>query len=195
MKNINQGYRDIPVRHLIPHPHNPNRGDLDAIGESVDVNGFYGAVTVRDHPSEENRYEILAGEHRWRTAIDRGAATVPCIIVEADDVAAARILLADNETAKRSTYDPDAITQVLRELGSVEGTGFDLAGLAEFEDERAARADEAAAEAGLPEGDDVPFEHFVREYGVVVYCDDEPHQQRVYEELRAAGHRVRVASI
>lgn len=185
----NREYREIPASKLHPHPFNPNRGDTDAIAESIQVNGFYGAVTVRDHPTIKDEYEILAGEHRWKTAVAEAGdpdAPVPCIVVEYDDVGAARVLLADNETAKRSTYDPDTLTQVLHSLGDLGGTGFTLAELADFEDER---------QRNEPSGgkDDEP--DFVREYGVVVYCDDEPHQQEVYEKLRAEGLRVRVASI
>lgn len=183
----NREYREIPANLLHPHPFNPNRGDMDAIGESVDVNGFYGAVLVREHPELDGEFEILAGEHRWRTAVDRGgdpATPVPCIVADYDDVGAARVLLADNETAKRSTYDPDTLTHVLQTLGSAEGTGFTLADLADYEDERAAK--ERAA---------TPEPEFEREYGVVVYCEDEPHQQEIYEKLRAEGLRVRVASI
>lgn len=189
---INREYREIPADLLHPHPHNPNRGDMAAIGESVEVNGFYGAVTVRDHPTIDGEYEILAGEHRWRTAIAESgdpAVPVPCIVTEPeDDVHAARILLADNETAKRSTYDADELTQVLRFVGSVEGTGFDLAGLADFEDERQRNEPD-------PSDGDEDEASFVREYGVVVYADDEEHQQTIYEKLRAEGLRVRVASI
>lgn len=183
----NREYREIPANLLHPHPYNPNRGDMDAIAESVKVNGFYGAVTVRDHPEHPGEFEILAGEHRWRTAVDEAGdptVLVPCIIADYDDVGAARVLLADNETAKRSTYDPDTLTHILQTLGSTEGTGFTLADLADYEDERAAQERAAA-----------PEPQFEREYGVVVYCDDESHQQEVYEKLRADGLRVRVASI
>jgi hypothetical protein len=30
------------------------------------------------------------------------------------------------------------------------------------------------------------------QYGVIVLCKDEAHQQRVYEELAGSGHEVRV---
>lgn len=184
----NREYREIPARLLRPHPHNPNRGDKEAIAESIEVNGFYGAVLVRVHPENEGEFEILAGEHRMTTAVEAAGGDlevgIPCIVADYDDVGAARVLLADNETAKRSTYDADELTHVLHTLGSVEGTGFTLAELADFEDERQRNAK-----------DDDPEPEFAREYGVVVYCEDEPHQQEVYEKLRAEGLRVRVASI
>lgn len=183
---VKQDYRLIPAKLLRPHPHNPNRGDREAIAESIEVNGFYGAVLVRKHPTNEGEFEILAGEHRMTEAVSAAEGDlevgIPCIIAEYDDVGAARVLLADNETAKRSTYDADELTHVLHSLGTLEGTGFTLAELGEFEDERQRN------EPKEPE-------EFVREYGVVIYCDDEQHQQEIYEKLRAEGLRVRVASI
>lgn len=185
---VDQEYRLIPARLLRPHPHNPNRGDKEAIAESIEVNGFYGAVLVRAHPTNEGEFEILAGEHRMTEAVAAAEGDlevgIPCIVASYDDIGAARVLLADNETAKRSTYDADELTRVLHSLGSLEGTGFTLAELSDFEDERQRNEPSPSDESG-----------FVREYGVVVYCDDEPHQQEIYEKLRAEGLRVRVASI
>lgn len=183
MKILNRDYRLIPVDRLIPHPANFNRGDLDIISESVQFNGFFGAVTVRNHPTEFASWEILAGEHRWRAAVAEGAPEVPCIIVDADDhVLAARILAVDNESAKRSSYDPVKLTDLLGFIGSTEGTAFDLAALEDFEEER------AAAEPVEPEKHEP-------EYGVIVVCDDEAQQRELYDELKARGLQTRVATI
>lgn len=189
MQILNEDYALIGVERLHPHPQNANQGNLGVIAESVEVNGFYGAVTVRRHPElGDGQYQILAGEHRWRTAVNSGSNVVPCIIVAAeDDVHAARIMLVDNESAKRSTYDAAKLTDVLQSIGSVEGTGFDLAGLEGFERERA--ASEPPPEDEGSEGD------FVREYGVVVVVESEKEQRELYDEFRQRGLSVRVASI
>jgi len=47
-------------------------------------------------------------------------------------------------------------------------------------------ADDAAAGEELPEG------RYKEQFGVIVVCDDEAHQQRVYDELSGAGHNCRV---
>lgn len=185
-RSINKGYSEIAVELLDPHPQNPNRGDLAVIEESMEINGFYGAVTVRVSPETRGRYQILAGEHRWRTATKKGAEFVPCIVVDADDVEAARIMLVDNESAKRSSYDPHKLTAVLATLGSIDGTGFDLAALEDFEEER--RATE-------PPADDDSDDEFEREFGVIVLVPDENAQKTLYEEMRERGFSVRVASI
>lgn len=182
MKTLNKGYGDFNVDLLIPHEQNPNRGDLDVIDESIEVNGFYGAVILRDHPTQAGKYQILVGEHRWRVATAKGATAIPGILVEADDVEAARIMLVDNEAAKRSTYDVDRLTQVLASLKTLDGTGFDLAALDEFEAER---------EANEP-ADEPPA---APEYGVVIVVEDEQQQKELCEELQERGLNARMATI
>lgn len=185
MDVINREYiAECPIVTLHPHPQNYNCGDLDSIQESVQVNGFYGAVIVHDHPEIAGEYEILAGEHRWRTALEEGAQTVPVIVVDADPVAGARILLGDNETAKRSTYDVAALSDLLNSLESLEGTGFDLQQLSDFEDERDANEP--------PEEEPEPPEI---QYAVVITVRDESEQQELYERFKIEGLQVRVATV
>lgn len=187
---LDQRYEVVPIDCLEPHPENPNSGDLAAIGESISANRFYGATLVRE--LAPGRYQILAGEHRWRELREKGSDVIPVIIASTDDeVHAIRILLADNETAKRSTYRPDVLTRVLQQLPSLEGTGFyqeDLEDLARLEDER------VEPDPGPDEGKD-----FTREYGIVVTFDDEESQAGFYEWLLENGglepHQIRIASI
>jgi hypothetical protein len=42
MKLLNQKYEEaVLISTLIPHPQNPNKGDVSAISESIEANGFY----------------------------------------------------------------------------------------------------------------------------------------------------------
>ncbi|WP_171074370.1 ParB N-terminal domain-containing protein [Nonomuraea basaltis] len=127
-KLASQEYRLIPVVDLEPHPENPHRGDVDVIGDSIDENGFYGAVLV-----QRSRMRIIAGEHRWQGAQARGLAEVPCVLLDVDDERAKKILLADNRTAALGYEDPDALAALLASLDDdLAGTGYsddDLADL------------------------------------------------------------------
>ena len=69
-----QKYQLTPVDQLTPHPENPNRGDVEGIGESVVENGFFGAVLA-----QRSSGHILAGEHRWRAAKAKGLQKVPTV--------------------------------------------------------------------------------------------------------------------
>ncbi|MDF5756634.1 ParB N-terminal domain-containing protein [Spongiactinospora sp. TRM90649] len=121
-----QTYRLVAVAELEPHPNNPHRGDVEVIGESIDENGFFGAVLV-----QRSRMRIIAGEHRWRGAMARGLAEVPCVLIDVDDERARRILLADNRTAALGYEDPEALAALLASLDDLAGTGYSDGDLAD----------------------------------------------------------------
>ncbi|WP_158558116.1 ParB/RepB/Spo0J family partition protein [Spongiactinospora gelatinilytica] len=120
-----QEYRLVPVADLEPHPDNPHRGDVEVISESIEANGFFGAVLV-----QRTRMRIIAGEHRWRGAVERGLAEVPCVLIDVDDEQAKRILRADNRTAALGYEDPEALAALLASLDEdLAGTGYTEADL------------------------------------------------------------------
>lgn len=114
---------DFPVRDMRPHPRNPNQGDVGAIYESIQHNGFYGVVGV--HSSTGH---ILWGNHRYEAALQAGAAALPALVVDCDDDAALRILLVDNRAAKLSTTDDNLLVDILHELAAspeaLRGTAY-----------------------------------------------------------------------
>lgn len=124
MKTINQGFEEVPLDNLKMHPRNANQGDFGAIQESIDTNGFFGAVTANRRTGH-----ILAGNHRYKVAKDQHAATIPVIWVDVDEEAELRILLADNRTTRLGHDDENALAALLSELalsdGGLAGTGFD----------------------------------------------------------------------
>ena len=65
---------------------------------------------------QEHSNIILAGEHRWKSAMEEGAETVPVIFVDVDDVTAMRIMLADNRTSDLASYDLVKQANALRAL-------------------------------------------------------------------------------
>jgi hypothetical protein len=110
---------------LSEHPDNPRRGDDGAVADSVDANGFYGAILA-----QASTGHVLAGHTRRRVLLDKGETTGPVIWVDVDDATARRILLADNRMAELATWDDEALLRVLSELGGadpagLDGTGFD----------------------------------------------------------------------
>lgn len=153
MKVTKQVYEIVPVDSLTTHPANPRRGDVGAIGESIEANGFYGAVIV-----QKSTGYVLAGNHRLLAAVEAGADSLPVIQVDVDEATATRILLADNRTNDLATYDQDALAGLLKSLaedGGLAGSGYNdddvdalLRGLSVNEDDLWAQAAEA-----LPEGE------------------------------------------
>lgn len=123
MEQVSQRYVRRKLDELTPHPANPRQGDVGAIHESIEANGFYGAVIV-----QKSTGYVLAGNHRMQAAAHAGATSLPVIEVDVDDTTATRILLADNRTNDVATYDQDALAGLLKSLaedGGLAGSGYD----------------------------------------------------------------------
>lgn len=174
--DINQEYEVVPVDSICEHPDNPNVGDESVIDESLEANGWFGAVIV-----QKSTRLILAGNHRYRVAKRKGAKEIPVIFRDVDDETAKRILLVDNAAADKSHYDEEQLRGLLDSLESLEGTGFDLSAL-----EEAGSGDEASEEAspGLPDPDDIPDDRYTPDYGIMLVCESEEDQAELYEWLR-----------
>jgi ParB family chromosome partitioning protein len=96
----------LSVGAISPNPRQPRKSgsDLSAAGlaESVRVTGLLQPVVVRS--LGPGRYELIAGERRWRAAREAGLATVPALLREAGD--GETLLLALIENVARSQLSP-----------------------------------------------------------------------------------------
>jgi ParB family chromosome partitioning protein len=93
------GVRHIPLERIVPNPDQPRtrfeQSALDDLTASVREHGILQPVLVRPI-DDSNRYQLVAGERRWRAATAAGLATVPALIEELDDDAALEIALIEN---------------------------------------------------------------------------------------------------
>ena len=69
---------------------------LSALTKSIIEHGVLQPIIVRQNPTFEGTYEIIAGERRWRAARDAGLSDIPAIILDADDLKAAQLALIEN---------------------------------------------------------------------------------------------------
>lgn len=124
MKRITGELRDVQLSEVQPHPKNPKQGDVGAIAESIEANGWYGRILVQKRTGF-----IIAGNHRYLAAAHRGEDSVPAEIIDVDDATALRLLLADNRIADRGDYSDEQLALVLSEIleagGNLSGTGYD----------------------------------------------------------------------
>jgi len=117
------GIRKTALTELVSHPSNPRQGDVGAIIQSIESNGWYGTLVAQISTGH-----VLVGNHRLQAAIHCGIDRVPVHWVDVDDDTAHRILLADNRTTDLATYDDHALADLLAEMGkngNLEGTGYD----------------------------------------------------------------------
>lgn len=149
MTIINQETALVAVELISEHPQNPNRGDVDLIGESLQENGFYGSLVV-----QRSTGYILVGNHRYRAAKALGLSEVPVTYVDVDDERAAKIMIADNKIAGAGEMDETILARLFEEIDAI-GTGFDedeVARLLESPEEAAQEGEEGGGDS--EEGDE-----------------------------------------
>jgi ParB family chromosome partitioning protein len=93
-----QELRELPVELISPNPRQPRRGldqgALDALAGSLGEQGVLQPVLVRPRPG--GRYELVAGERRWRAARIAGLETIPALVRDREDAAALEVALIEN---------------------------------------------------------------------------------------------------
>ena len=91
--------KELPIEYLesgeFQPRHNFDPEALTELATSIQSQGIVQPIVVRPK-SIINRYEIIAGERRWRAAQQAGLENVPCLIRSVDDEAAAQIALIEN---------------------------------------------------------------------------------------------------
>ena len=90
----------LPVSDLAPGPFQPREtfddGAMAALIDSIRERGVIQPLIVRADPGEEGRYQIVAGERRWRAAQAAGLHEVPVLVQELSDAAALEVALIEN---------------------------------------------------------------------------------------------------
>jgi ParB family chromosome partitioning protein len=88
--------RWIPIEEIETNPGQPRSsvGDLTELTRSIESKGILEPLLVR--PSGEGRYTIIAGERRFRAAIEAGLTEVPCIELEVSDPEMMELALIEN---------------------------------------------------------------------------------------------------
>ena len=97
----------VPLEFLTPNPRNPRRhfaeSDLTDLAQSIREHGIVQPVVVRP-TSETGRYEIIAGERRWRAAQRAGLDSVPVLIRDVNDRVALELAIVEN--VQRADLNP-----------------------------------------------------------------------------------------
>jgi len=97
-KSQKTGMETLAVEQLIQGKYQPrnqfNEQALAELAESIRRNGIMQPIIVR--PVVSGRFEIIAGERRWRAAKMAGLNRVPVIIREIDDKQALELALVEN---------------------------------------------------------------------------------------------------
>lgn len=98
---------------------------LEELAASIEAHGLAQPITVRPHGIG---YQIVAGERRWRAVVGLGWPTIPAIVRDLDDEAAAAIMLSEN----LSRADLNPIEEANAYHSRMERFGWDIAKLAQI---------------------------------------------------------------
>ncbi|GGY26476.1 ParB/RepB/Spo0J family partition protein [Pseudoduganella albidiflava] len=93
---------ELPLGQLQPGKYQPrtrmDEGSLNELAASIKAQGIMQPILVRPLGGAQGdiRYEIIAGERRFRAALIAGLDTVPVLVREVDDTSAAAMALIEN---------------------------------------------------------------------------------------------------
>jgi ParB family chromosome partitioning protein len=95
--------QSLRVGDITPNRHQPRRevesSDLATLAASIKVSGVMQPIIVRPilgKPGEATRYELVAGERRWRAAQLAGLANIPAVVRHLSDEQSAEWALVEN---------------------------------------------------------------------------------------------------
>ena len=98
-----EGLRTLPLSQLQPGKYQPRSAmdpaKLTELAESIKAQGLIQPIVVREIGKGKDgqaRYEIIAGERRWRAATQAGLTDVPVVLREVDDRASIAMALIEN---------------------------------------------------------------------------------------------------
>jgi ParB family chromosome partitioning protein len=107
---------------------------LNELAESIKAQGLVQPILVRPlpgrNPGESQRYEIIAGERRWRAAQMAGLPAIPAVIRDVPDQAAVAMALIEN--IQREELNPleeaGALARLIEEFGLTHQSAADAVG-------------------------------------------------------------------
>ncbi|MBI3597322.1 MAG: ParB/RepB/Spo0J family partition protein [Nitrospirae bacterium] len=109
-------FLDLDIRKIIPNRYQPRKTfreqDLQELAASVRERGILQPVLVRT--AEDGRYELIAGERRWRAAKLAGLEKIPAVLQEASDPDAVELALIEN--LQRQDLNPIETAKAYRRL-------------------------------------------------------------------------------
>ena len=95
-----ENYRLIPIDNIRPNRMQPrtqiSQKSVAALAASIRRNGILQALVVRPDSDREGSFQLIAGERRWRAAMQAGLHEVPVVIRDSDDQSAASLALIEN---------------------------------------------------------------------------------------------------
>ncbi len=122
----------LPVAFLQSNPRNPRQAfpedELEGLAASIREKGLLQPILVR--PVGGGRYEIIAGERRWRAAQKAGLHDVPVLVREVDDREVLELAIVENvqRSDLNAIEEAGGYQRLMDEFGYSQGKVADVVG-------------------------------------------------------------------
>ena len=120
-ETIDTGLQEIDIDLVEPNPEQPRtrfvESTLEELAQSIRTNGIVQPIVVR---RKEGKYQIVAGERRWRAAQKAGLRKIPVVVKEIADDKLLEIALIEN--IQRHELNPVEEARAYRKL--IDTIGF-----------------------------------------------------------------------
>ncbi|BAT58220.1 chromosome-partitioning protein ParB [Variibacter gotjawalensis] len=124
-ERASRGQRRVPIEFIRANPKNPRRqfsdAELEELAKSIRERGVIQPVVVRQVAGEQDAYEIIAGERRWRASQRAGLHQLPIVLIEATDREALELAIIEN--VQRQDLNPLEEALGYKALGEEYGHG------------------------------------------------------------------------
>ena len=94
----NSGVQKINISQIMPNPSQPRKNfkdeELIELSSSIKNQGLIQPIIVK--PTDDNQFQIIAGERRWRACQLNGMHEVDCVIKDIDDTNILEAALIEN---------------------------------------------------------------------------------------------------
>jgi len=119
-ENSDRSVRTIAIADISPHPDQPRRYFDDAalaeLAESIAARGVLQPIVVRPLGS---KFQLVAGERRWRAAQRAHLHEIPCIIKDFDESVTLEVALVENiqRADLNAVEEGEAYARLIRQFG------------------------------------------------------------------------------
>jgi len=128
------GANQVPIEFLEPSPLQPRRTfaeeELEALTDSIRTRGVMQPLLVRAVADDPPRYEIIAGERRWRAAQRAGLHELPVVVYALSDRETLEVALLEN--VQRENLSPieeaDGYRRLIDEFGHTQAALAEIIG-------------------------------------------------------------------
>ncbi|QQE74454.1 nucleoid occlusion protein [Brevibacillus composti] len=109
-KTDSEEIRQIPVDEIVPNPYQPRTvfddDKIDELCQTIRTHGLIQPIVVR---IRNDRFELIAGERRWRATKKLGMEKIPAIVKDFNDTQTASIALIENLQREGLTAIEEAV--------------------------------------------------------------------------------------